>query len=159
MTRSAELKSSSLGGIRTEVLKGIFDILQQPSKGTPDGIILSPRSERTGWLTYGLLADEGIDPAAFSDLYIRLDPRVDRRLRFDAIQAITVKKAARRWLEAGDFGQLAYKALEMASPDERHLWLREIVLPEFFAKYPSGKVAYVTYAAPVRKYLHLLNVL
>jgi hypothetical protein len=153
------LKSSALGGLTSDALKRVFGILEQPCQQSPDGVILARRSQTSGWLTYGILAESGFDPAIFSDLYSALDPRIDKRLRFDPVQGIAARAAVRRWLDAGDFGQLTHKCIERPSPDERHLWLRDIVLPAFFEKYPKGKIASVTYARPVGSHLSLLNVL
>lgn len=159
MKLEAELRSGTVGGLTSTALKRIFDILEQPCKTGPTGVTLSRRPKASGWLAYSILAERGFDPLTFSDRYTHLDNRINKRHRFDPVGGIAAKAAVRRWLEIGDFGQLAHKCIESPSPDERHLWLRDIVLPQFFEEYPKGKIASVTCARPVRSHLALLNVL
>jgi len=132
----------------------------QPAVPRVDDVLISPRSPGSPTLLgFRELAVAGFTTAEFTNAFVEIDPRVDPSARLDLKDRPKAKAAVRRWLDRGDFGQLAAKLLESSSPDLRHLWLREIALPVFFEKYPAGRVACVTYDEHTNGYLALLNTL
>jgi hypothetical protein len=155
------IKSASFGGMDPEKLAKSFAHLQQPCKPEPDGVVVSPRvAGAKGWLECRELAAAGFTPEQFTADYVELDPEVNPDSSFE----VSSKKqealdAVRKWLEADNFAQVCSKFIEDASPDLRHLWLRDVVLPVFFDKYPGGKLLAVSYDDHVNSYLAFLSVL
>jgi hypothetical protein len=154
------LKSAPFGNIAPANLARGFLLMGQPATPTADGILISPRpSGAPEWLTFNEIAASGFTNADFTKAFVNIDPRIDPNAVLAPFNKKEAQDAIRRWLDAGDFGQMAYKALETSTPDMRHLWLREVVLPVFFQKYPGGRLACVTYADSVNGYLAFLNTL
>lgn len=152
-------KSATVGNPDPGNLAGAFQGVGQPAKPTADGVLLSPRDPVTPLLQWHDLAARGFNPDEFTAAFRRIDPRINPERRLQPLGRQRARDAVDQWLDRGDFGQIAAKLLETSPPDERHLWLREIVLPRFFEVHPEGRLGCVTYAEFVNRYLALLNLL
>jgi hypothetical protein len=154
------VRSASFANMDPRGLAHAFSAQGQPALLRVDDVLISPRpGEGPAWLEFRELAVAGFTTTEFTESYVKLDPRVDPGASLDSSKRSEAKAAVRKWLDRGDFGQLAAKLLEPSSPDMRHLWLREIALPVFFDKYPAGRLGCVTYDKHANGYLALLNTL
>ncbi len=157
---SIPLASGPYGKMPPGGLAALFNVIGQPAVPQTNGIVISPRSSSAApWLQFQELARAGYDPEAFTRAFLKVDARIDPLARLSRDGLDNARASVQRWLQKGDFGQIAAKALETSSPDMRHLWLRETVLPQFFAAYPNGRFACITYDEQLNRYLALLNTL
>lgn len=154
------LKAAPFGNIPPDRLARGFTAIGQPVTPTADGVLISRRAPAAGsWLQFHELAAAGFDPAAFTEAYVGIDSRVNPDVHLALEGRDEAREAVRRWLDRGDLGQMSHKFLETKTADERHLFLREIVLPVFFEKYPNGKLGCVTYDERANHYLAFLSTL
>jgi len=155
------LRTADYGHIAADGLARGFDGVGQPAAATVDRIVISPRPVASRYLTFTRIATGPYKPEAFTDAFLAIDSRVNRGLTLtDLANQAEGRAAVGRWLDQRLLHQLTHKLLTPpGGPDERYVFLRDIVLPVFFEKYPRGHLACVQYDPRINTYLAMLSTL